>query len=119
MFRFYWYPNCSTCKNAKKWLDANDVSYEAIHIVENPPSPEILQEAADKSGLPLTKLFNTSGKVYREGGYKEKIKEADDTQIKSWLSENGMLIKRPLLVGEKASAVGFKPEVYETVTASN
>ncbi|WP_366247491.1 arsenate reductase family protein [Terribacillus aidingensis] len=119
MFRFYWYPNCSTCKNAKKWLDANDVSYEAIHIVENPPSPEILQEVADKSGLPLTKLFNTSGKVYREGGYKEKIKEADDAQLKSWLSENGMLIKRPLLVGEKASAVGFKPEVYETVTASN
>ncbi|QXE00822.1 arsenate reductase family protein [Terribacillus sp. DMT04] len=119
MFRFYWYPNCSTCKNAKKWLEEHQIPYEAIHIVETPPSPEELQEAADKSGLPLTKLFNTSGKVYREGGYKDKIKEADDAQLKAWLSENGMLIKRPLLIGENQAAVGFKPEVYTSVTAAN
>ncbi|MFP7492219.1 arsenate reductase family protein [Terribacillus saccharophilus] len=119
MFRFYWYPNCSTCKKAKKWLDENGVAYEAIHIVETPPSPEVLQEAADKSGLALTKLFNTSGKVYREGGYKEKIKDADETQLKAWLSGNGMLIKRPLLIGDRNAAVGFKPETYAAATASN
>lgn len=112
MMKFYWYPKCSTCRSAKKWLDEHGVAYEAIHIVDNPPSKQELQEAAAKSGLPLKKLFNTSGQKYRELGLKDKVATASDDELLDWLHSDGMLIKRPLAIGETAATVGFKEEKF-------
>ncbi len=111
--KFYWYPNCGTCKKAKKWLDDNKVDYQEIHIVEETPSKNDLKSLVEKSGQPVKKFFNTSGKKYRELGLKDKLKEADENQMLEWLASDGMLIKRPILESEEKATVGFKPEVYE------
>lgn len=110
--KFYWYPKCSTCRNAKKWLDEQGISYEAIHIVDSPPSREELKEAAVKSGLPLKKLFNTSGQKYRELGLKDKVATASDDELLDLLQSDGMLIKRPLAIGANQATVGFKEEKF-------
>lgn len=110
--KFYWYPKCGTCRNAKKWLDEHNVDYEAIHIVESPPSNAELKEAYEKSGLPLKKFFNTSGQKYRELGLKDKVGTASDDELLDILSSDGMLIKRPLAVGSETVTVGFKEEDY-------
>ncbi|OES46550.1 arsenate reductase family protein [Domibacillus iocasae] len=110
--KFYWYPKCGTCRNAKKWLDEHNISYEAIHIVETPPSKAELKEAYEKSGLPLKKFFNTSGQKYRELGLKDKVAAASDDELLDMLSSDGMLIKRPLAIGDEIVTVGFKEEDY-------
>jgi arsenate reductase len=110
--KFYWYPKCGTCRNAKKWLDEKGVSYEAIHIVEAPPSKEELKQAYEISGLPLKKFFNTSGKKYRELGLKDKIASATDDELLNILASDGMLIKRPLAIGDETVTVGFKEDEY-------
>ncbi|MCI2255144.1 arsenate reductase family protein [Domibacillus sp. PGB-M46] len=110
--KFYWYPKCGTCRNAKKWLDAHNISYEAIHIVESPPSKAELKDAYEKSGLPLKKFFNTSGQKYRELGLKEKVATADDDELLDLLASDGMLIKRPLAINNDKVTVGFKEEDY-------
>lgn len=110
--KFYWYPKCGTCRNAKKWLDAHNISYEAIHIVESPPSKAELKDAYEKSGLPLKKFFNTSGQKYRELGLKEKVATADDDELLDLLASDGMLIKRPLAIHNDKVTVGFKEEDY-------
>ncbi|PLS02637.1 arsenate reductase family protein [Neobacillus cucumis] len=111
---FYWYPKCGTCRNAKKWLDAHHLSYEEVHIVENPPSREQLQELYQKSGLELKKFFNTSGLKYRELGIKEKMKTATEDELLDLLASDGMLIKRPILTDGERVTVGFKEEDFET-----
>lgn len=110
--KFYWYPKCGTCRNAKKWLDAHNISYKAIHIVESPPSKVELKDAYEKSGLPLKKFFNTSGQKYRELGLKEKVATADDDELLDLLASDGMLIKRPLAINNDKVTVGFKEEDY-------
>ena len=110
---FYWYPKCGTCRNAKKWLDAHQLSYEAVHIVEHPPSREQLQDLYQKSGLELKKFFNTSGMKYRELGIKDKMKSATDEELLDLLASDGMLIKRPILTDGERVTVGFKEEEYE------
>ena len=110
---FYWYPNCGTCKKAKKWLEENNVNYEAVHIVEETPSKEQLLTFIKKSDLPAKKFFNTSGKKYRELNIKDKIKDATDGEMAEILASDGMLIKRPLAVKGDKVTVGFKEEVYE------
>ncbi|MFG6116981.1 arsenate reductase family protein [Halobacillus sp. MO56] len=110
---FYWYPQCGTCKKAKKWLDENGVEYETVHIVENPPNQTQLQDYIDKSGIPAKKFFNTSGKKYRELGMKDKLKEASEPQMVEWLASDGMLIKRPIVTDGKQVTVGFKETVFE------
>ncbi|WP_028783610.1 arsenate reductase family protein [Thalassobacillus devorans] len=110
---FYWYPQCGTCKKAKKWLDENGVEYETIHIVENPPNQTQLQDYIDKSGIPAKKFFNTSGKKYRELGMKDKLKEASESEMVEWLASDGMLIKRPIVTDGKQVTVGFKETVFE------
>ncbi|MCM3787125.1 arsenate reductase family protein [Domibacillus indicus] len=110
--KFYWYPKCGTCRNAKKWLDAHNISYEAIHIVESPPSKAELKDAYEKSGLPLKKFFNTSGQKYRELGLKEIVATADDDELLDLLASDGMLIKRPLAIDNDKVTVGFKEEDY-------
>lgn len=110
---FYWYPKCGTCRNAKKWLDAHHLSYEEVHIVEQPPSREQLQEFYQKSGLELKKFFNTSGLKYRELGIKDKMKTATEDELLDLLASDGMLIKRPILTDGERVTVGFKEVEFE------
>lgn len=110
---FYWYPKCGTCRNAKKWLDAHDISYEEVHIVDNPPSREELGMLYRKSGLELKKFFNTSGLKYRELGIKDKLKTASEEELLDLLASEGMLIKRPVLTDGEQVTVGFKEEEFE------
>ncbi|AIF44059.1 arsenate reductase family protein [Virgibacillus sp. SK37] len=109
---FYWYPNCGTCKKAKQWLDDHSISYKPVHIVENPPSKEEMEELIDKSGLPAKKFFNTSGKKYRELNMKEKIKDATVPQMAEMLASDGMLIKRPIVTDGQKVTVGYKEETF-------
>ncbi|CAI9392761.1 Regulatory protein MgsR [Bacillus sp. T2.9-1] len=110
---FYWYPKCSTCRKAKKWLDENHVSYEEVHIVDNPPSRELLEDLYKKSGLELKKFFNTSGQKYRDLGLKDKMKESSEDELLDLLASDGMLIKRPLTTDGNKVTLGFKEEMFK------
>jgi len=110
---FYWYPNCGTCKKAKKWLDEHNLEYNSIHLVEEPPTKEELLDLIAKSDLPAKKFFNTSGKKYRELNMKDKIKDATADQMAEFLSADGMLIKRPIVTDGKNVTVGFKEEAFQ------
>lgn len=109
---FYWYPNCGTCKKAKKFLDEHHISYRSIHIVEETPTKDEILNLIRKSGLPAKKFFNTSGKKYREGNYKEKIQHATDEDMAEMLASDGMLIKRPITTDGQKVTVGFNEETY-------
>ncbi|MGI8315652.1 arsenate reductase family protein [Halobacillus mangrovi] len=110
---FYWYPNCGTCKKAKKWLEEEGVDYNSVHIVNEPPSQAELKSLMGKSELPARKFFNTSGKKYRELNMKEKLKEASEDEMVEWLASDGMLIKRPIVTDGENVTVGFKEETFE------
>ncbi|GEN54298.1 arsenate reductase family protein [Halobacillus faecis] len=112
---FYWYPNCGTCKKAKKWLDEEGIDYKSVHIVNNPPSKDQLQSFITTSDKPAKKFFNTSGKKYRELNMKDKLKEAEEAEMLEWLASDGMLIKRPILTDGEKTTVGFKQEEFENV----
>ncbi|MDX8360832.1 MULTISPECIES: arsenate reductase family protein [Bacillaceae] len=113
MVSFYWYPKCGTCRKAKKWLDEHHVSYEELHIVDNPPSREKIEELYHKSGLELKKFFNTSGKKYRELGLKDKVKAASEAELLDILASDGMLLKRPIVTNGSAVTVGFNEKQFE------
>ncbi|TLS38782.1 arsenate reductase family protein [Pseudalkalibacillus caeni] len=110
---FYQYPKCGTCQKAKKWFENNGVEVNEIHIVENPPSRAKLEELYEKSGLPLKKFFNTSGKKYRELGLKDKVNSASEDELLDLLSSDGMLIKRPIVTDGEKVTVGFKEETFD------
>ena len=110
---FYSYPNCGTCRKAKKWLEDNNKSFNEVHIVENPPSKNELKSLYEKSGIPLKKFFNTSGKRYRELELKDKVNSASDEELLAILSSDGMLIKRPITTDGTKVTVGFKEETFE------
>ncbi|WP_173915725.1 arsenate reductase family protein [Halobacillus sp. Marseille-Q1614] len=112
---FYWYPNCGTCKKAKKWLDEHEVSYEAVHIVEDTPSKDEITELVRKSDQPVRKFFNTSGKKYRELKLKDKLPSASEEEMITWLAEDGMLIKRPIVTNGEKVTVGFKEDQFEKI----
>ncbi|MBO9130735.1 arsenate reductase family protein [Bacillus sp. 165] len=109
----YWYPKCGSCQKAKKWFEAHNVALEAVHIVENPPSKELLKDFYEKSGLELKKFFNTSGIKYRELGIKDKVKTATEDELLELLASDGMLIKRPIITDGKRITVGFNEEQFE------
>lgn len=110
---FVQYPKCSTCQKAKKWLDAHHISYESRHIVEENPTKEEIAAWKEKSGLPLKKFFNTSGMLYREKNLKEKLPSMSEQEQIDLLAENGMLVKRPILVLDHTVLVGFKEAQWE------
>ncbi|MGJ9457522.1 arsenate reductase family protein [Oceanobacillus sp. CF4.6] len=110
---FYWYPNCGTCKNAKKWFETNNVDYTSVHIVEESPSKEEIMNLMEKSDLPAKKFFNTSGKKYRELSIKDKIKDASTEEMAEILASDGMLIKRPIVTDGEIVTVGFKEETFQ------
>lgn len=105
---FIYYPKCSTCIKAKKWLDEEGVKYTERHIVEENPSFDELKEWWEKSGLPLKKFFNTSGMLYKEMQLKDKLPGMSEEEQLKLLSTNGMLVKRPIVVKGKTVLVGFK-----------
>lgn len=105
---FIEYPKCSTCKKAKKWLDARGVKYTDRHIVENNPSYEELETWYQKSGLSLKKFFNTSGLLYKEMNLKDKLPAMSEEEMLRLLASNGMLVKRPIIVAGDMILVGFK-----------
>lgn len=108
MMLFLKYPKCTTCKKAKKWLEDNNVCFEDRHIVESNPSADELRLWHSKSGLPLKKFFNTSGLKYKSLGLKDKLPAMSEDEMFAILSEDGMLVKRPIVVGDDFVLVGFK-----------
>ena len=109
---FICYPKCSTCQKAKKWLDANHISYEERHIVEENPTYEELKQWYEKSGLPLKRFFNTSGMLYKEMKLKDKLPDMSEDEQLQLLATNGMLVKRPLVVAEGFVLTGFKEKEW-------
>ena len=110
---FLEYPKCSTCQKAKKWLDENGVNYIDRHIKEENPSAEELRVWYEKSGQSLKKFFNTSGLIYKNMGLKDKLPEMSEEEQLNLLATDGMLVKRPLIIGEDYVLIGFKVKEWE------
>ena len=105
---FVEYPPCSTCQKAKKWLDERGISYTDRHIKLENPTREELQTWHRESGLPLKRFFNTSGMRYKELGLKDKLPTMTEQEQYELLSSDGMLVKRPLLLGPGFVLTGFR-----------
>ncbi len=113
------YPNCSTCKKALKWLKDHKISYTERNIAEDNPAKKELQSWYKKGNYPLTKFFNTSGKIYKEQNLKEKVKTATEDELLTLLASDGMLVKRPLVISDSFILVGFNEEEWkEKLTSS-
>lgn len=112
---FIEYPKCSTCQKAKKFLINHGADFDDRHIVENTPTAAELKQWIERSGLPTKRFFNTSGNVYKEMNLKEKVDLLTIDEACELLSQNGMLIKRPLLITEDTVLVGFKESEYERI----
>lgn len=113
MTLFLEYPKCTTCKKAKAWLMENGVEFTDRHIVEENPTEEELKEWIGKSGLPLKRFFNTSGVKYRELGLKDKLLDMTEEEQIALLATDGMIVKRPLLIGEDFVIPGFKEAAWK------
>ena len=111
--RIYYYPSCSTCKKALKWLDNNEIAYEKKHIVDAKLTTKEIEDIFKKSGLPIQKLFNTSGIVYKELNLKDKLKDMTEKEKLELLASDGMLLKRPILVNRTVALIGFKEDEYK------
>ena len=111
---FICYPKCSTCQRAQKWLDENGVQYTLRDIKTDNPSYEELAEWHERSALPLKKLFNTSGLLYKSMGLKDKLSAMSEDEMLRLLASDGMLVKRPLLISDNFVLVGFKQTEWES-----
>lgn len=112
MLKFICYPKCTTCQKAKKWLDDNNIEYELRDIKEDNPSFDELSEWYKMSGLPLKKFFNTSGLLYKSLGLKDKLSAMPEEEQLKLLATDGMLVKRPLLIGKDFVLVGFREKEW-------
>ena len=110
---FLEYPKCSTCRKAKQWLDGHQMEYTDRNIVEDNPTYGELKEWYEKSGLPLKKFFNTSGMLYKEMGLKDQLPGMSEEKQLKLLATNGMLVKRPLVVGDDFVLTGFREKEWE------
>ncbi|MBE6536895.1 MAG: arsenate reductase family protein [Ruminococcaceae bacterium] len=108
MLKFICYPKCTTCQKARKWLDDNQIEYEFRDIKLDNPKLDELTEWHKKSGLPLKKFFNTSGLLYKSLDLKNKLPTMSENEMLKLLASDGMLVKRPLLIGDGFVLVGFK-----------
>ena len=108
--KFICYPKCSTCRDAKKYLEAKGATLDTQDIKENPPTVAELQAIHQQSGLPLKRLFNTSGNSYRALNLKERFDTLSALELFELLSQDGMLIKRPIIIGNDFTLIGFKKE---------
>lgn len=110
---FVYYPKCTTCQRAKAWLDVQGLSYEARDIKLQNPTQEELKTWHTMSGLPLRRLFNTSGLQYKALGLKDKLPAISEDEQFALLASDGMLVKRPILVGDGFAFFGFKEADWE------
>ena len=110
---FICYPKCTTCQKAQKWLDEHHIDYELRDIKSENPTEEELRVWHKKSGLPLKKFFNTSGLLYKDLQLKDKLPDMPEEKQIALLASDGMLVKRPLLVGDSFVLAGFKKEDWE------
>lgn len=110
---FLYYPPCSTCQKAKKWLDDHGILYTERHIKEQNPTYEELAQWYRASGLPLKKFFNTSGLAYRALNLKEKLASMTEEEQLRLLASDGMLVKRPLIITQTQVLTGFKMAEWE------
>ena len=108
MLKYICYPKCTTCQKAKKWLEDNQIEYKLRDIKIDNPNIDELTEWYRKSGLPLKKFFNTSGLLYKSLDLKNKLPQMNDDEMLKLLASDGMLVKRPILIGEEFVLVGFK-----------
>ena len=114
MIKVYCYSRCTTCKKALNWLNENDVEYELTDIKEDHPDEKTLRKYYAMSGLPLKRFFNTSGIPYREMGLSAKLPEMSEDEQLALLATDGMLVKRPLVVGDGFVLTGFREEEWKT-----
>ncbi len=105
---FLQYPKCTTCKKAKKWLDDNGIAYDDRHIKEENPGVDELKAWHERSGLPLRRFFNTSGMIYRSMGLKDKLAGMSEDEQYALLASDGMIVKRPMIIGDDFVLVGFR-----------
>ena len=119
MIRIYCYNRCTTCKKALKWLEEKGIQYELIDIKTDHPDEETLRKYHAMSGLPLKRFFNTSGIQYREMGLAKKLPTMSDDEQFSLLAADGMMVKRPLVVGDGFVLVGFKESEWTEKLISN
>lgn len=108
----YLYERCGTCRKASKWLDAHGIAYRTVPIVDEPPSEATLASLWQRSGLPLRRFFNTSGRSYRAGGFAKKLPGMSDGEALAALAADGKLIKRPLVDGGDFVLVGFDEAAF-------
>ena len=113
MILFIEYPRCTTCQKAKKWLDEKGIEYSDRRIKEDNPTFDELKKWHEMSGLPLKKFFNTSGLLYKSMNLKDRIPEMSEDEQLKLLASDGMLVKRPLIVGDDYVLTGFKAEEWE------
>jgi len=111
--QFICYPKCTTCQKARKWLDANGVAYDERHIKDNNPTVDELKAWHTQSGLPLKKFFNTSGLQYKALNLKDKLLSMSEAEQFALLASDGMLVKRPLLIGDDFVLVGFQEDKWQ------
>ena len=111
---FVCYPKCTTCQKAQRWLDAKGVACEVRNIKEQNPTEDELRAWHKRSGLPLKRFFNTSGLIYKELGLKDKLPTMTEDEQFALLATDGMLVKRPLLIGENFALPGFKEAEWES-----
>ncbi len=112
MIKFICYPKCTTCQKAKAWLEENKIEYDLRDIKENNPSLDEIKEWHKKSRLPLKRFFNTSGLLYKSLNLKEKLPTMTEEEQCELLSTDGMLVKRPLVIGDDFVLVGFKEKEW-------
>lgn len=115
MILFVEYPKCTTCQKARKWLEERGVEYTGRHIKEERPTKEELKEWHKRSGLPLRRFFNTSGMLYKSMGLKDQLPSMSEEEMYELLATDGMLVKRPVIVGEDFVLTGFKEKEWEQV----
>ena len=113
MIKFICYPKCTTCLKAKKWLDENNIEYELRDIKTDNPTYEELSQRYSKSGLDIKKFLNTSGLLYKSMNLKDKLPGMSEEEKLNLLSTDGMLVKRPLLIGDDFVLTGFRQNDWE------
>ena len=111
--QFICYSKCTTCQKARKWLDANGVAYDERHIKDNNPTVDELKAWHTQSGLPLKRFFNTSGLQYKALNLKDKLPDMSEAEQFALLASDGMLVKRPLLIGDDFVLVGFQEDAWQ------
>ena len=113
-YLFLNYPKCSTCRDARKWLDANGIEYESRHIIEQNPTEEEIKKWILKNKLELKQLFNTNGQVYRKMQLRNRLSTISEAEQVKLLASDGRLVKRPLLISEEEGIlIGFNPDVWK------